>query len=304
MKPVHIAAQGDHAQALEYLHTIGVSLDDLDLNGNAPIHWAAFLGNELATMLLLARNVSIDHVEQNGNTPLHLATQSGNARVVRHLLLRGANPRATVRPMQDSQGRTPLQLAIELKNENIINLLEEPGMAEKFGLHPPQRPVRYKYLAFLLFFVLYIPGSWFTYEIVGLSKVWMTFTSLTVVMFLAVSMFDPGRLRKKPDVQLIDLYEKYDAYQICPDCIVLRTPRSRHCQICKVCVQKFDHHCQWVNNCIGAHNLLWFYVFLWSILANLIYLVYVHASEIREGNVTWQSLLVIMLSVAFSGSLW
>jgi palmitoyltransferase len=97
LQPVHIAAQGDHAQAIEYLHTIGVSMDSLDLNGFAPIHWSAFLGNELATMLLLARGVSVSIKEQNGNDPLHLATQSGNARVVRHLLLRGADPETLVR---------------------------------------------------------------------------------------------------------------------------------------------------------------------------------------------------------------
>jgi palmitoyltransferase len=95
LQPVHIAAQGD--QVIEYLHTIGVSMDSLDLNGFAPIHWSAFLGNELATMLLLARGVSVSIKEQNGNDPLHLATQSGNARVVRHLLLRGANTSTVVR---------------------------------------------------------------------------------------------------------------------------------------------------------------------------------------------------------------
>ena len=52
---------------------------------------------------------------------------------------------------------------------------------------------------------------------------------------------------------------------MCPDCEVLRTPRSRHCAICNKCVERFDHHCPWINNCVGIHNHNSFMVFLWSL---------------------------------------
>ena len=52
---------------------------------------------------------------------------------------------------------------------------------------------------------------------------------------------------------------------MCPDCEVLRTPRSRHCAICNKCVERFDHHCPWINNCVGIHNHNWFMAFLWSL---------------------------------------
>ena len=52
---------------------------------------------------------------------------------------------------------------------------------------------------------------------------------------------------------------------MCPDCEVLRTPRSRHCAICNKCVERFDHHCPWINNCVGIHNHNAFLTFLCSL---------------------------------------
>ncbi len=42
-----------------------------------------------------------------------------------------------------------------------------------------------------------------------------------------------------------------------------------HCIICNQCIDDFDHHCFWVNNCIGGNNLTIFLVFLVSVTINL-----------------------------------
>jgi hypothetical protein len=40
----------------------------------------------------------------------------------------------------------------------------------------------------------------------------------------------------------------------CDKCSIVRPPRCHHCSQCRRCVLQFDHHCVWLNNCVGYHN--------------------------------------------------
>jgi len=100
-------------------------------------------------------------------------------------------------------------------------------------------------------------------------------------------------------------------WTICTRCEMYRPPRAHHCRICKHCIRKMDHHCPWINNCVGERNQKYFiqfllYVGLLSVYAvSLVAWSWFNASEegrkdirIRQSRIL-HSVLLVMESFLF-----
>lgn len=46
--------------------------------------------------------------------------------------------------------------------------------------------------------------------------------------------------------------------RFCRNCLLVKPDRSHHCSICGTCVLKMDHHCPYINNCVGNNNYKFF----------------------------------------------
>lgn len=95
---------------------------------------------------------------------------------------------------------------------------------------------------------------------------------------------DPGRVivnREQQLETLVNLAEEkdgFDVHRFCSTCLVKKPLRSKHCAHCNQCIARFDHHCPWVGNCIGAKNHRFFIFFLTAIVVDLSLYLYLSYS--------------------------
>jgi len=86
------------------------------------------------------------------------------------------------------------------------------------------------------------------------------------ILFYLVCTSDPGYIsvthKERCDMIVTMTEQSLWKNNFCPTCLITRPIRSKHCSVCDKCVILFDHHCPWMNNCIGGKNNKIFVLYL------------------------------------------
>ncbi|CAH0628541.1 unnamed protein product [Chrysodeixis includens] len=307
------------------LLTLGASTRPADRShGNTALHWAILARNTTAiSTLILYGDASLDVPNLRGVTPLAMLQASADSlwvgskvsdKIKEHSL--AANKRNLFRRLTyDKKFRwwsvvvmpfvafylTGLVLemdALYLVKAFLLvcfyaalhflsNLLFDDDLKNIFPLSV--------YLATKIWF--YITWAVFIAGVVGAGATLLFVLSSGALWysFLRSWRSDPGVItasRQDKFRTIIELSESsrggFEPARFCSACLVRRPLRSKHCSVCNRCVAKFDHHCPWVGNCIGAKNHVYFIGFLGSLLMMCLWMLWggarYFASECAAGE--------------------
>ena len=312
---MHKAAFDDNTYLITYLRDeAGLSTTDIDHDGNTPLHYACSNGAEWSSFWLLGFGSDVNALNKNNDSPMHLLLKNQSklygTKTLRELIFKGYN-----KNQKNKQNKTAIDFAPKIDDENLRNevlkiLGPQPTYIPCFHVRQPLQKLEKSYLTqvaygimmkvslvlLLAFVIPFEESNLIMWTLIGL----FIFSNS---LFLIASYKDPGNIKKSSKISFLKLNKYFDPSYICPKCEVLRTPDSRHCFICNKCVDRFDHHCHWLNTCVGAGNHLWFYTYLVSVWCYLIFNIFVciyfivHAYKVPEYLIVLDSRLQADISI-------
>ncbi|MBZ3887984.1 putative palmitoyltransferase ZDHHC19 [Sciurus carolinensis] len=117
----------------------------------------------------------------------------------------------------------------------------------------------------------------------------------------------PGSVEQDPEAGHTAWMHSH-AFQMpwCHQCNFHRPPRTLHCAICNICVEEFDHHSRWVNNCIGHRNFRLFLLLLVSLCLYLVALVVtcvIFVVRTTDMSLSLDKIVAIIVTVLATGAL-
>ncbi|XP_036723828.1 palmitoyltransferase ZDHHC3 isoform X2 [Balaenoptera musculus] len=119
------------------------------------------------------------------------------------------------------------------------------------------------YAEFVVLFVMLIPSRDYVYSIIN-GIMFNLLAFLALASHCRAMLTDPGAVPKgnatKEFIESLQLKPGQVVYK-CPKCCSIKPDRAHHCSVCKRCIRKMDHHCPWVNNCVGENNQKYFVLF-------------------------------------------
>lgn len=132
------------------------------------------------------------------------------------------------------------------------------------GLHWPLHELQLTSWGLFLLFVAFFYAIFFLYpDTVGRAVTGVLFGLLVLATCVSAgitTVTDPADRSIYAEAGSHAPRDYVPGHLYCYRCEAHVRDTSKHCTICQKCVDVFDHHCVWLNNCVGAHN---YRSFLW-----------------------------------------
>ena len=296
---LHMSSQGDRPNLLIYFKDkYHFNINQTDFEGNSPLHWACHTNAENSINFLLSWMDNINLLNKKNQTPLHIAIYNLRPKIIKKLLHKGADIN-----IKDNTNHS----VFDIVSNNEKNIPEFNSIFRIITDFKPMKACMYnkqtfleskknnKNLSFIMFIIIHILCEFLIYFSILpylnsfiLDKIFYILVFLLFLLFIIISQKDPGIVHcLDKNITWLELIEK-NIYinDYCPYCKILKTVKIKHCHICKKCIDGFDHHCNWIDNCVGEKNSALFMIFVFVTIINLGFSYYVSLKcfLIDDGN--------------------
>ncbi|XP_056394609.1 palmitoyltransferase ZDHHC12 isoform X2 [Hyla sarda] len=130
--------------------------------------------------------------------------------------------------------------------------------------------------------------------------VFVLMVTCSTALYYGVSLMDPGFVLTDCDDKYLPLptNEQQEVTSLNPGAVrmrrcgycLLKPMRARHCKSCRRCVRRYDHHCPWIENCVGEKNHRVFILYLALQLVVLLWAIRIAWSGFYSAG-TWSEWL-------------
>ncbi|OVA06982.1 zinc finger protein [Macleaya cordata] len=120
--------------------------------------------------------------------------------------------------------------------------------------------------------------------------VFTCFALMSFVSFVSCVLMDPGHVPSNfvPEIEVGEVSDQGTKKngvnsRLCDKCSTYKPPRAHHCRVCRRCVLRMDHHCMWINNCVGFGNYKPFFILiLYAATASIYSMVMIITSALQK----------------------
>ncbi|KAK5578498.1 hypothetical protein RB653_008170 [Dictyostelium firmibasis] len=304
---LHWASFSGNLKLIRLLINRGADINSLDNLHRTPIHWSSFKGYTECTVALHEEGANLNLKDADGKTPYELALTRSTDLCIAFL-----SKAQRIEKKQLTKGKSSLELQ---DNANVYNyfwtfmallgnfLFFYILYSFKWYISIPSiiilgnfcriylthlwvdyctnpLPVTWWIVGcFICYWTYFFQILWYVPNYIFCHTVISIFSAIFFYALCLLPFSNAGIINSSPDEDLKDFLYRIENNQsipeICPTCDIHKPLRAKHCKFCKQCVARFDHHCIWINNCVGTanHRLFLLVLSLYSGIAIPIYYV-------------------------------